>query len=161
LDRKLPVGQPASDFALPEITSGQTVRLSDFRGRKPVVLIFGTTYSDLLRNQAGPLEELYQSYRGRVEFLFVHIRVAGADPAARSAGDPREQVRQALASLPLTMPCVLEGAPGDMWRSYQAVPQRLVIVGVDGRIALDAGRGLQGGWDLAEVEDWLKEQKPP
>jgi hypothetical protein len=156
---KLPVGCQARDFALPEITSGQTVRLSDFRGHKPVVLIFGSTTSPTLRNHAGLLEELHQTYRRRAAFLFVHLRQAGAVPAAGPPGDPHESVRQALASLPLTMPCVLDGAHGDAERWYQAGPQRLVIVGADGRIALDAGRGLYG-WDLAEVEDWLKEQKP-
>jgi hypothetical protein len=160
LDQRLPLGREACDFALPDVTSGQDVRLSEYRGRKPVVLIFGTTSSALLRNQAGPLEELYQTYPGRAMFLFVHIREAGAVPSAGPAGEQREQVRQALASFPLTMPCVLDGPLGETQRSYQARPQRLVLVGVDGRIALDAGRGLQGGWDLTQVEDWLKEQKP-
>jgi hypothetical protein len=160
LDGKLRVGEQAPDFALPEITSGQTVRLSEFRGRTQVVLIFGSTSSTLLRKQAGPLEGLYQTYGGRAKFLFVHLREAGAVPSAGPPGDPRERVRQALASFPLTMLCVLDGARAETQEMYQAWPQRLVIVGIDGRIAVDAGRGLSDGWDLTEVEDWLKEQKP-
>jgi hypothetical protein len=160
LDPKLPVGQQARDFALPGVTSGQNVRLSDFRGGKPVVLIFGTTSSTLLRNQAGPLEEMYQTYRGQAQFLFVHLREVGTVPSAGPPDEWRERVRQALASFPLTIPCVLDGARGETQNRYQAWPQRLVIVGIDGRIALDAGRGLSDGWDLTEVEDWLKEQKP-
>ena len=39
----LVVGQPAPDFALPD-AAGQTVRLSDFRGQKPVVLVFYRGY---------------------------------------------------------------------------------------------------------------------
>ena len=37
------VGQPAPDFALPDAT-GRPVRLSDFRGRNPVVLVFYRGY---------------------------------------------------------------------------------------------------------------------
>ncbi len=35
----LKVGDPAPDFVLPD-QSGQTIRLSDFRGKKTVVLAF-------------------------------------------------------------------------------------------------------------------------
>ncbi len=35
-------GDMAPDFALPEVGSNRIWRLSDFRGQKPVVLIFGS-----------------------------------------------------------------------------------------------------------------------
>ncbi len=38
----LEIGSLAPDFTLPELTSGKPVRLADFRGRTPVVLIFGS-----------------------------------------------------------------------------------------------------------------------
>jgi hypothetical protein len=38
----LKVGEPAPDFALKKADSSQIVRLSSFRGQKPVVLIFGS-----------------------------------------------------------------------------------------------------------------------
>jgi hypothetical protein len=160
LDAKVPVGQPARDFALQEVGGGQIVRLSDFRGRKPVVLIFGSTRGIFPRKQAGPLEELYRTYRGWAAFLFVHLRETGPDPATGRPDDPRERVREALASFPLTMPCVLENARGETQSFYRAWPQRLVVVGIDGRYVLDAGRGLPNGWDLAKVEACLKAQKP-
>ena len=36
------VGEPAPDFDLPMLGRGERVRLSDFRGRRPVALIFGS-----------------------------------------------------------------------------------------------------------------------
>ena len=36
------VGQYAPDFALKALHGGKTVELSSFRGKKPVVLIFGS-----------------------------------------------------------------------------------------------------------------------
>jgi hypothetical protein len=38
----LKVGDPAPDFSLKTADSSQVVRLSSFRGQKPVVLIFGS-----------------------------------------------------------------------------------------------------------------------
>ncbi|MCW5977677.1 MAG: redoxin domain-containing protein [Bryobacteraceae bacterium] len=38
----LQVGQPAPDFALPRRDTGDTVRLREFRGHRPVVLVFGS-----------------------------------------------------------------------------------------------------------------------
>src|SRR5260370_38066494 len=35
-------GQPAPDFALKPLDGGQLVRLSSFRGQRPVVLVFGS-----------------------------------------------------------------------------------------------------------------------
>ena len=38
------VAMMAPDFALPSLDEDRTVRLSDFRGHKPVVLVFGNFY---------------------------------------------------------------------------------------------------------------------
>ena len=38
----LQVGQEASDFSLKSLNSDGSVRLSSFRGQKPVVLVFGS-----------------------------------------------------------------------------------------------------------------------
>jgi hypothetical protein len=39
---KLSVGDPASDFELHALDSGEDVRLSSFAGRMPVALVFGS-----------------------------------------------------------------------------------------------------------------------
>ena len=39
---RLKVGEPAPDFTLQTLDRSQVVRLSSFRGRQPVVLIFGS-----------------------------------------------------------------------------------------------------------------------
>ena len=38
----LPVGQEAPDFSLKSLNGDASVRLSSFRGQKPVVLVFGS-----------------------------------------------------------------------------------------------------------------------
>jgi hypothetical protein len=39
---RLEPGQPAPDFALKPLDGGSLVRLSSFRGQRPVVLVFGS-----------------------------------------------------------------------------------------------------------------------
>jgi peroxiredoxin len=41
---KVQLNQPAPDFALPDL-NGQMVRLSDFRGRQHVVLVFNRGFT--------------------------------------------------------------------------------------------------------------------
>jgi len=38
----LRVGDPAPDFSLPDVKKTKEVKLSSFKGKKPVVLIFGS-----------------------------------------------------------------------------------------------------------------------
>jgi hypothetical protein len=43
LDRRAPkAGDLAPDFSLSDVTGKMNVRLSDFRGKKPVALVFGS-----------------------------------------------------------------------------------------------------------------------
>jgi hypothetical protein len=156
----LPVGSPAPDFELARLRDGRPVRLSSFRGREPVVLIFGSLSCDCFGAQSDALEHLYQGSRGRAEFLLVyiaeaHVRIPGEPQPARA-----ERVWRELSSRRLTLPVVLDDPEGRAAAEYNAWPRRLVVVGADGRVALDAGHGLNGqrGWDLAAVESWLKGQ---
>ena len=56
----LAVGEPAPDFELTALT-GETVRLSQFRGQ-PVVLSLGASWCPDCRKEAPLLEELHQSH---------------------------------------------------------------------------------------------------
>jgi hypothetical protein len=117
--------------------------------------------------QLGRLLELHESYGDRAAFLFVAIRDAGhPDPAlpflsgalgATPAGRV-EMIRKGLDAYKIPFPGLVdEGRRVE--RAYHAYPQRLVIVGSDGRIVFDAGRGSRGGpsnWDLEAVEGHLR-----
>lgn len=58
---RVQVGQPASDFELPD-TEGKTWRLADFRGKKPVVLIW--IFADWCPVCHGEFRELIELRRG-------------------------------------------------------------------------------------------------
>jgi cytochrome oxidase Cu insertion factor (SCO1/SenC/PrrC family) len=65
------VGDQAPDFTLRDL-DGKEVRLSDYRGRMPVVIEFGSGSCPLTRGHACMLDELAHKYQGKAEFLFVY-----------------------------------------------------------------------------------------
>src|SRR5512139_2468506 len=66
---KLKKGQPAPDFTLKDL-DGKVVKLSDFRGKKVVLLDFWATWCNICKREMPVLERVYKEYRDRgVEFL--------------------------------------------------------------------------------------------
>jgi hypothetical protein len=62
----------------------------------------------------------------------------------------------------IPFPCLLDTEEGKVERLYDASPERLLVVTPDGRIGLDAGKGLwrEGGgvgWDYSSIERYLRE----
>jgi type I thyroxine 5'-deiodinase len=62
---------------------------------------------------------------------------------------------QCTATLKLTMPTVVDKEDNAVNAAYAAWPDRLMIVGKDGKLAYKGGPG-PGGFKVNEVEQWLK-----
>ncbi len=62
---------------------------------------------------------------------------------------------ETVKELKLTMPVVVDKIDNKVNAAYAGWPDRMAIVGVDGKVALYGGRG-PGGFKTSEVEDWLK-----
>jgi len=62
---------------------------------------------------------------------------------------------QCTATLKLTMPTVIDKEDNAVNSAYAAWPDRLMIVGKDGKVAYKGGPG-PGGFKVNEVEQWLK-----
>lgn len=161
----LQVGDPAPDFTLSAL-SGKQVTLSSSQGKKPVVLIFGSCTCPPFRRQIGDVERIYQSYKDKADFLLVYIREAhpGSKIPGINGGQAIDQTetlaeRMKLAAefseeLKLTMPIVVDREDNKVNAAYAGWPNRLAVVGVDGKIAYleKSGAGFLPG----DVEQWLK-----
>jgi len=66
-----------------------------------------------------------------------------------------ETANQCLATLKLTLPTVLDREDNRANHAYAGWPDRLYVVGVDGRIAYKGGPG-PSGFKINEVENWLR-----
>jgi Iodothyronine deiodinase len=114
------------------------------------------------------LNEIYASYKDRVEFLLTYIREAHPDdgwrvPENLKAGihyrEPQSDTeRTAVATLcqlnlDLHMPMLIDSIDNDAEEKYVAIPMRLYLVGRDGRIVYTGDRGPFGfdpdGWEEA------------
>jgi hypothetical protein len=71
-----------------------------------------------------------------------------------------ETAELCAATLKLSIPAVVDREDNRVNRAYAGWPDRLVVVGVDGRIAYYGPPG-PGGFKPAEVEEWLRKNTSP
>lgn len=172
---KLAVGAPAPDFRLPLANGKGEIQLSSFRGKKPVVIAFGSYTSRLLRVDAAALERVANAYQAKAEFLIVYIREAHPGLAvavvrngrrvqepfheAASFAERAEHARLFADTLKVAIPVLVDRQDNATESAYVGFPNRLFIVGADGKVAY---LGPYGPWGAkpAEVEGWLKKDLP-
>lgn len=123
--------------------------------------------------QVGSLEKLYQSYKGKVEFLVVYVREAHPGSIVEvplgdgktelqmigrtsSAEDRLTNLRKVMRLARLTMPAVIDDNSGTVKQAYAGWPDRLYVVGVDGKISFKGAPGPMG-FRVPEIAAWLKE----
>jgi tetratricopeptide (TPR) repeat protein len=144
-----PINSLAPDFELAEVGTGQHVRLSDFRGKIPVVLVFGSYSCPNFRSSAEALNSLFEQYGRRAHFFLVYIREAHAAGDWQSTRNVREGVAVSPAStmedkedhaamctreLHLKFPALVDGMKGSVEAAYAAWPSRAFVIGADGRV---------------------------
>jgi tetratricopeptide (TPR) repeat protein len=145
----IPVGSIAPDFALLSPSGDGRVRLSDFRGKRPVAVILGSYTCPKFRSQAGALNALYERYHDRVEFLLVYIREAHGTSSWQSTinqregidlSDPlsfeqkREYASSCLRKLKIKYKAAVDPMDNITEKAYSAWPSRLYLVDKKGRV---------------------------
>ena len=117
---------------------------------------------------------MYATYRGDVEFYVVYIREAhptdgwqvGQNERDKilfeqpTSLDERQQVaHQMCTALKLSMPTLIDGLDDKVNQAYAGWPDRLYLVGRDGKVAFKGGPG-PGGFRPHDLEIALKETVP-
>lgn len=166
-------GETAPNFRL-ETLDGKTVELSQFKGKKPVVIEFGSYTCPVFRNQHRSMERLYQKYGDEAEFLLVYTVEAHPknDPSPYSGREwttdenrregilVRQPTRQservklakrARSDLNIQPLIALDDMENSTWNKYGKAPNAAYLVGTDGRIKL-----RQGWFDADRFEKALK-----
>jgi hypothetical protein len=113
---------------------------------------------------------LYETYRGRADFFVVYIQEAHPTDLWTTESNVRDHVlfasprsdseRGATASacvrtLGIHIPAILDGMDNRTERAYTGWPDRLYVVGRDGRIAFKTAPG-PFGFSAAALEKALK-----
>jgi hypothetical protein len=91
-----------------------------------------------------------ERYKGEAIFRFVYVSEAHS-----SVEKTDEQVCSLVEQHPSPWVTLRDTEADDAEIAYNAWPMRLVIL-KDGRVAHDAGRGVNPTWDLDDVEDHLR-----
>lgn len=155
---KLPqIGELAPDFELKTADGDKSVRLSSFRGKKPVVLIFGCFSCGNYRTYSETLEEMYRQRKDDVEFLRVYVREAHpSDHQKPTETNARANILvkqpttlsercsiagQCSAILNIKGPLVVDELDNRVGRTYGGWPDRLYVIDRDGRVAYRGGPG--------------------
>lgn len=143
------VNEIAPRFALPDAATGKKVSLTDFRGKSPVVIVFGSYTCPNFRSSSESLKSLYHTYGARIPFLLVYIREAHARGAWQSTRNVRDDISMVPAAnitekkgyaslctrkLHLPFPALVDGMDGAVEAAYAAWPARAFVVGTDGRV---------------------------
>ena len=76
-----------------------------------------------------------------------------------SLPDRTQHARQCVAVLKLRIPALIDAEDNRASAAYAGWPDRLFVVGVDGKVAM---MGKPGPWGFKpnEVENWLKSNTP-
>jgi hypothetical protein len=160
--QKSAVGKRAPDFTLPTVGEGQRkVHLAELVARRPVVLLFGSFHCRVFCGQLNRLTRLYDTYKNRAEFLFIHV----AEPPQPNRVLPvpenfLEHIREGLKRFKLPFCCLADSQDARVQDAYSVFIQGLFIVDQDCQVVLDSGAGLPNGWNLDEAEEFLKRLPP-
>jgi thiol-disulfide isomerase/thioredoxin len=172
----LRTGDKAPEFTLSTPDGARVVRLEEFRGKKPVVLIFGSYTCPPFRDVYPTLEQLYRQYGDSVAFLYVYIREAHPVDGWKTPRNQRDGVtvtdpksmpervsvaQQACAFFKTEIPAVVDTMDDATDRAYAAWPSRIYLVDARGNIAVRGEPGPRGLVPAANaVKKWLHENAP-
>jgi AhpC/TSA family len=131
-------GERAPDFTAVTL-EGETLRLSDYRGRKNVLLVFGSATCPMTAAVIGEINALDDRMRGDdVEFLFMYVRETNPGehiPAHRSASEKAAAARLLRDAEELEMPVLVDDVRGSIHRKYSKLPSPAFLIDKSGRVA--------------------------
>jgi len=131
-------GERAPDFRATTL-DGDTVRLSDYQGKKNVLLVFGSVTCPMTAASIAGINELYDEFRGDdVEFLFVYVREAHPGERIGAHGSAHEKTVAAdllREEEDLKMPIVVDDLRGSIHRKYSGLPNPAFLIDKSGRIS--------------------------
>jgi len=153
------LGDVAPDFELTTQDGSQTIRLKDYLGKKPVVLVFGNFTCGPFRRTYPDFDEIGQRYKDRATFLGVYVREAHPDDGWHMESNVMSGVklrqptnfeertavaRTCAAKLKYSMPLLVDTMDDQVGNLYSGMPARAYVIDVDGKVTYQGARGPFG-----------------
>jgi len=173
-------GGPQASAEAPDIVlktmDGETVRISEYFGDKPIVLEFGSYTCPIFRSKHGKMEGLFRKYRDDAEFFMIYTIEAHpkqdlcpysdrewvtdenrADGILYrqpvTEGDRHSVATKAVSGLDIRITMLVDDIENSAWYAYGKAPNAAYLIGKDGLIKL-----RQGWFEPVELEKALKEE---
>jgi peroxiredoxin len=131
-------GDEAPNFGARTL-SGESIRLSDYLGKKNVLLVFGSATCPMTAGSIQDIQRLYDRFRGdEIEFLFVYVREAHPGeriPAHSSMAGKLEAATLLRDEEELFLPMVIDDLRGSIHRKYSRLPNPAYLIDKSGRVA--------------------------
>jgi peroxiredoxin len=154
-------GDEAPSFTLLSL-EGEEVRLSEFRGKRNVVVTFGSATCPQTAASIGGLRSLAGEFRGpEVEFLFIYVREAHPGSGLPSHRTIEEKARAAMLlreQEQIEYPVLVDELGGEVHRKYGALSNASFVIDKSGRIAYRSLASHTGSLGAA-LEELLERQK--
>lgn len=131
-------GERAPDFKAATL-DGETLRLSDYQGRKNVLLVFGSVTCPMTAASISEINKLYDHFRGDdIEFLFVYVREAHPGEQVPAHHSAAEKVRAATLlrdEEQVAMPILVDHVGGSIHRRYSKLPSPAFLIDRSGHVS--------------------------
>jgi Iodothyronine deiodinase len=125
------------DFDLPT-TDGGRIRKSDFVGRKPLLLAFGSVTCPMTVDADPKLKHLYDEFGGRVEFVLLYVREAHPGdryPQPQSVEQKLAHARELEQRDRLPFPVAVDSIDGELHERLDPKPNAVYIMDMNGNVA--------------------------
>jgi thiol-disulfide isomerase/thioredoxin len=158
----------APDFTLKTV-EGESIRLADRIGQRPIVLMFGNFTCSPFRSMYPAVNEISQRFQDDATFLGVYVREAHPTDGWKMESNLRVGVcvaqpgsyteravvaQQCQRVFKPSFPLLVDDIDDSVGNAYSGMPARLYVIDSDGRIAYKAGRG-PFGFKPGEMEQAL------
>jgi peroxiredoxin len=154
-------GEHAPDFKATTL-AGRTLRLSDYQGKKNVLLVFGSATCPMTAASIGKINGLYDQFHGAaIEFLFVYVREAHPGeriPAHRSASKKMRAAKLLREEERIKMPVLVDHVQGSIHGKYSKLPNPAFLIDKSGRVAFRA-MWAQPDKLASAIEELLERQR--
>lgn len=152
----LAVGSPVPELVLHPLDGGEPVPLRRLHRERPLVLFFGSYSCPPFRRRAGELQRIFDQLEDRAAFFVVYLAEAHPEDGWVGKSNVTERVlirqhttlaerfgaaRRCASELELTIPMVVDGMEDAASRAFSAWPERIYVLGIDGRIVYQGGHG--------------------
>lgn len=142
----LQVGEMAPDFTLRDL-EGRPARLSDYRGRMPVLVEFGSITCPIVTDRVSQLDTLAQDYQGEAQFWFIY-----GNEEHPGQGEMRSSSFGTFQALPQVQDYGERCGRAQLFRSTVQTSRR-VLVDEDGAGSVAARYGFRGhGIVLVDIQ---------